>query len=350
MIAAPAGAIRDRRDWHSVPTAQRIVLANKLLVIHPRFREGVELLERCHRSRQEHGEPSCGALLGVSGVGKTSVVDHYRKLHPPAETETATNQPVLKVTLQPDARPKGIAADLLLAIGDPAWSSGTVQTLTSRAVKLLRRCGVELIVLDEFHHLFDMDRAKVMTKAAQWLKVLIVNTGIPIVVCGMPEAEHVLRAEHTERRFKERITLRCFSWRTPAGRREFCGMLKKLDASLPLVQESGLSEPDVAGRFYLACRGVPDYLMSLVRGSLAEALHRGSERIEMADLARVFELKLGQQRILAEQSNPFVGSLERGALDRVQAADEGRVAGVGLSPRAARAKKRTLSANDILGS
>ena len=49
----------------------------------------------------------------------------------------------------------------------PAWSSGTVQTLTNRAVRLLKHCGVELIVMDEFHHLFDMDRAKVMTKASQ---------------------------------------------------------------------------------------------------------------------------------------------------------------------------------------
>ena len=105
-------------------------------------------------------EPVCGALLGASGAGKTSVVNHYRRLHPPEETETATRQPVLKVTLQPNARPKGIAADLLLALGDPAWSSGTVQTLTNRAVRLLKHCGVELIVMDEFHHLFDMDRAK----------------------------------------------------------------------------------------------------------------------------------------------------------------------------------------------
>ena len=104
-----------------------------------------------------------------------------------------------------------------MALGDPAWSSGTVQTLTNRAVKLLKHCGVELIVMDEFHHLFDVDRAKVMTKASQWLKVLIVNTAIPIVVCGMPEAEYVLRAEHTERRFKQRLTLRCFTWRTPQG-------------------------------------------------------------------------------------------------------------------------------------
>ena len=168
---------------------------------------------------------------------------------------------------------------------------------------MLKHCGVELIVLDEFHHLFDVDRAKVMTKASQWLKVLIVNTGLPVVVCGMPEAEYALSAEHTERRFKQRLArrgdprrccafapisarctalaaacrLRCFTWRTPQGQREFCGMLKRLDETLPLAESSGLANADLAGRFYLASRGVLDYLMTLVRGAAAEALQRGNE-------------------------------------------------------------------------
>lgn len=339
----------DRSAWREVPLSERIDRANKLLVLHPRFREAVALLERCHQSFHQAGEPECGALLGASGVGKTSVVQHYCRTHPAEETETATRQPVIKVTLQPEARPKGIAADLLLALRDPAWCSGTVQSLTSRAVRLLQRCGVELIVFDEFHHLFDMDRAKVMTKAAQWLKVLIVNTGIPVVVCGMPEAEHVLRAEHTERRFKQRVALHCFTWRTPAGRKEFCGMLKKLDLTLPLATESGLADLELAGRFYLACRGVPDYLMTLIRGGFAEAIGRGSERIELSDLARVFESKLAQQRVLADQTNPFVGDLDRAALDRVQPADEARVAGVGLTPKAARVRQRAARAGDYLG-
>ena len=81
--------------------AERVAYANKLLVLHPRFREAVALLERCHQSSKQAGEPVCGAILGSSGVGKTSVVDHYRRLHPPRETETANCQPVLKVTLQP---------------------------------------------------------------------------------------------------------------------------------------------------------------------------------------------------------------------------------------------------------
>ena len=128
----------DRRRWQQRPTAERITYANQLLVLHPRFRDAVSLLQGCHQSGNLAGEPVCGAILGASGVGKTSVVDHYRRLNPPQESDTALCQPVLKVTLQPDARPKGIAADLLLALGDPAWSRGTVESLTNRAVRANR--------------------------------------------------------------------------------------------------------------------------------------------------------------------------------------------------------------------
>ena len=74
----------DRARWRSVPIAERITLAQKLIVLHPRFRDAIGLLERCHRSFGQPNEPACGALLGASGVGKTSVVDHYSKLHPGA--------------------------------------------------------------------------------------------------------------------------------------------------------------------------------------------------------------------------------------------------------------------------
>ena len=46
-------------------------------------------------------------------------------------------------------------------------------------------------------------------------------------------------------------------------------MLKKLDETLPLAESSALANADLAGRFYLASRGVPDDLMTLVRGAAA---------------------------------------------------------------------------------
>ena len=88
-------------------------------------------------------------------------------------------------------------------------------------------------------------------------------------------------------------------------------MLKRLDESLPLADLSGLAEPELAGRFYLACRGVPDYLMTLIRSALVDAIGQHSNRVELADLARVYERSLAQQRVLAEQSNPFIGCSTR---------------------------------------
>ena len=48
----------DRREWRQRPTAERVAYANKLLVLHPRFREAVALLERCHQRRVGQSGPA----------------------------------------------------------------------------------------------------------------------------------------------------------------------------------------------------------------------------------------------------------------------------------------------------
>ena len=43
-----------------VPAAERIERAHKLIVLHPRFREAVELLKQCHDTFHHAGEPAAG--------------------------------------------------------------------------------------------------------------------------------------------------------------------------------------------------------------------------------------------------------------------------------------------------
>ena len=71
----------DRGKWKGLPPRERIAYANKLIVLHPRFQDAIKLLQRCHRESRISDEPVCGALLGASGVGKTTVIDHYRRDH-----------------------------------------------------------------------------------------------------------------------------------------------------------------------------------------------------------------------------------------------------------------------------
>lgn len=48
----------DRRAWRNVPPAERLDVAHKLIVLHPRFRDAVQLLQRCHQSKAQAGEPA----------------------------------------------------------------------------------------------------------------------------------------------------------------------------------------------------------------------------------------------------------------------------------------------------
>ena len=103
----------DRRRWRELSASERIAYANKLIILHPRFREGVDLLARCHLDSRQSREPNCGAILGASGVGKTSVVDHYLRQHPSEETDTCTRQPVLTRGTSAPARTRLGGAQLL---------------------------------------------------------------------------------------------------------------------------------------------------------------------------------------------------------------------------------------------
>ena len=67
MTGATDSKPADRREWAKRPAAERIAYANRLIILHPRFREAVALLENCHQASRQTCEPVCGALSG--GVG-----------------------------------------------------------------------------------------------------------------------------------------------------------------------------------------------------------------------------------------------------------------------------------------
>jgi hypothetical protein len=70
--------------------------------------------------------------------------------------------------------------------------------------------------------------------------------------------------------------------RPPQGQLQFCGTLQKLDETLSLAESSGLKKADIASRAYLASRGMPDYLMTLVIAHCAAC--RRPLRSEFQDL------------------------------------------------------------------
>lgn len=105
----------------------------------------------------------------------------------------------------------------------------------------MKDCGVSLVFLDEFQHFIDRDSAKVLKTVSDWLKDLILDTKVPMVLIGLPEAETVFQFNpQLSRRFANRHNLSPFEWSADAGK-EFRTFLHAVESQLPLLEPSDLA-------------------------------------------------------------------------------------------------------------
>ncbi len=284
---------------------EKLNIANNIYIWYPRFKEILAALEYCHHFSINKDEPECMFLAGQTGVGKTTVYKTYASRYPRLPTQDGTQVPILAVTIPAPATVKTVVTKLLWELGDPAYDKGSVGNQSLRLIGLMKDCGVELLIFDEFQHFIDRDSAKVLKTVSDWLKNLILDTNLPIILVGLPEAEQVLRLEsqsQLSRRFANRQTLHPFLWHPDQGR-EFRTFLHILESQLPFLDNSHLSEVDMARRIYYASDGVIAYIMKLIRYGTYLALEQQQEKLDSQILATAFD-----KYVRADKSgkvNPF---------------------------------------------
>lgn len=282
-----------------------------LRVAYPRLNKLARVINWCRDCSKEAAEPYCLLIYGPSGAGKTTLLETYAKAYPRLRDDTGVTAPVISATIPVPATMMTMAVALLDALGDPFADKGTLGNKTRRLVELIRKCGVELIILDEFQHFIDRDSDKVLQTVSDWLKNLIGATGVPVVLTGLPHCRKVLDAnEQLHRRFSAQEELRPFIW-SGDGQEEFRRFLAAIDGSLPFAELAGLSEPEVAWRLFCASQGLTAHVMKIVRGAAHNAIVAGVPRIDLAMLERAYA-----ERILpsaTNRSNPFSGQSPAGA-------------------------------------
>lgn len=284
-----------------------------VLIKHRAFRTNLGRIDECMSSFTGNGEPMCMLLHGPAGVGKSTLALAYLADHPPVLSDERKMVPVLNATIPVPATMKNMASELLEKLGDPLSDRGTLEQRTKRLRKLLLECGTRLIILDEFQHFIDRKSERVILDVSDWLKNLISNTSIPVVLIGLPYSRSVLAAnEQLLRRFSYQAELTPFSWTDEAHRKEFIKILDALDGELGKVlgEKSGLKEH--AKRCHAATKGLIALIMKLLNGAAQKAVQSGSTRIELEHLAKSF-----RERLLPDKSapNPFLENWDGQAVD-----------------------------------
>lgn len=242
---------------------QSFSAANKILVRPPHFKNVLANMEECLVLSQYAKEPRCMMLTGKTGVGKSTIMSTFEEAYPRVEHEHFTEIPVFQAEVPATATYRKLLINLLTKLGAPRPSYGNRDSLASRLFALLTECKVKLIILDEFQHLTQAATEKDMKIISDGIKNMINETGIPVVLCGMPDSIDVLRFnDQLLGRFAIRMQLNPYDWNN--DRDVFIKVLDSIDQQLPFKRPSGLAEGEMPLRLMAASNGLMRPLMGLI--------------------------------------------------------------------------------------
>jgi Cdc6-like AAA superfamily ATPase len=221
----------------STPKENREPLRNyvsRILVPHTDFQQARRRIRQLIRYRESGGtEPKGLAVMGESRTGKSTVLNAVIEEWPRRRDEDGLVVPILVARVPSRPSIIALAKSLLKALGVPDWTTGTEIELTERLKTLLKKCKVMAIALDEFHHFVDRRSEQVQHELADWLKNLIEEAEVCLIVLGVPRMTAVIRQnEQLEGRFLAPVVLPRFDWFQDEQRADWIGILDAFSITL----------------------------------------------------------------------------------------------------------------------
>ena len=177
------------------------------------------------------------AIYGHSGMGKTMLVEKFRRDHPPAFNSAVGFEtfPVLAISLTSRPTERRVYAQLLMALGVSVNERATLLELEIKAIRLLKDSMVRVLVFDEVHNLL-AGSPREQRVILQLFRHLSNGLKASLVCLGVADARDAIAGDvQLARRLDQLVLPR---WK---GDEEFQEMVTAILRSLPLKRPSVLS-------------------------------------------------------------------------------------------------------------
>lgn len=262
-------------------------LVDTILVPHTAFQVGQRRMTQCmDYARAGAQEPVCMALIGESRTGKSRGIEAFMRDHPTVRLPEGIRMSVLYISVPSRPTVKALAELGLFHLGAADWERGTENAKTTRLVSLMRACGVMVLVLDEFHHFYDKSSHKVQHHVADWLKNLLADTKVALVVSGLPSLRSVVdQNEQLAGRFLSPVPMPRFNWLNDDHREEWQAILGAFTEGLGTQFDlPSLDGDELALRMFCATGGLMGYLTMTLRQAVWNAVDANRRVINLKDL------------------------------------------------------------------
>lgn len=261
-------------------------LVEQIFVPHTAVENAISRIDQCYKATETSSEPICIALIGPTRSGKSRALEYKAKKHPKTRLDDGLRVPILSVRTPSNPTTKGLAEVMLRAIGDPNPGKGSETNMTNRLITLLGVAETRMMMVDEFQHFYDKKSHKVMHHVADWLKLVVDESHVALVVSGLPSCQAVLNQnEQLAGRFMSPIQMPRFDWINQDLRDEFIGILGCFQEGLAHFDMPQLNNDEMAFRFYCASGGLIGYVAKILRQAVWNAIDANRNNISLDDLS-----------------------------------------------------------------
>lgn len=275
----------------------------------------------------EKAKANVFSIVGGSGSGKSTILDvlerGWTNGPPPGWNSDTDFRPVIRAEVPRNlGGVKQFVSAIMDRLGYPVGrlDAGKIST---RIAHLCKEMGVQVLMIDEAHHLVNPGNRKTEADMSEFVKSLLNQLPCQVVMAGLPRLLRLKLYNQTRRRFDEHAHLRPYGWRTEEGRDEFKATLVMLYENLKVDVDLDPLDEDEAARIYCATGGhvglVSKYLskaLFLVRTGayerfdlnlLAHVHDRFAARLEDADLDDIGEYGAQAMALpkVVDRANPF---------------------------------------------
>lgn len=232
-------------------------------IFYPAFKDCWEGIEKLHKEQKELFEAKNFMFLGVSGVGKSTLIGKYLQYCNDQNSIDSDRRPVVSFRAPASPTVKSMMQGVVRVFKGP--ENGTSAELMQRAIQYVNHFKVEVLLMDEAHHLIDRGRMRSHAHLGDCLKEFSDQVECSIGLCGAPRLRLLFETNNQLRnRWSSSFVLRPFSY--DDGQEALASfILALMQGRISKGDEEFFHRSDTINRIQFATDGVPALVVKLMQ-------------------------------------------------------------------------------------